>query len=53
MSPYRGSLHVIIGFKYASCAGERSSPGMSPRAEWTSGRRMLSVWFVPIDYLDR
>ena len=25
----------------ASCAGRRSSPGMSPRAEWTLGQRIV------------
>ena len=38
LSLYRGSFNGSIGFlDEASCAGRRSSPGMSPRAEWTLG----------------
>ena len=53
LSPYRGSFNVSIGFNEASCAGKRSSPGMSPRAEWTPGRLILSARFVPVNDLDR
>ena len=53
MSPYSGSFDVSIGLNEASCSGRKSSPGMSPRAEWAPGRCIVSALLVPANDLDR